>query len=109
MPSHQAHGWISLKPAFRSLWYSRSPHCPGYFTHLSNFFCKTFGFPRLFFVHSGGTEYFHLTRLVVTQIIPTGYTLAAYSDKSSTNRLAAKASLSFCSLSLTLQDGRYDQ
>jgi len=39
----------------------------------------------------------------IAQITPAGYALTAYSDNYSITNLAAKASLSFCSLSLTEQ------
>ena len=39
----------------------------------------------------------------MVQIIPAGYALTAYSDNYSINILVAKASLSFCSLRLTVQ------
>jgi len=39
----------------------------------------------------------------MAQIIPAGYALTAYSDNYSITNLAAKESLSFCSLSLTEQ------
>jgi hypothetical protein len=40
--------------------------CPG-FTHPSYFLVNTFGLMRLFFMHSGWTEYLHLHPEIVQQ------------------------------------------